>query len=68
MHFQVITRFTAILTFFLGISMAGPLLVSLIHKDGSTRALLLSMLITSCVGLIIFLCTRNQKDFEQLYS
>ena len=54
MHPRIITRFVAILVLFLGISMAFPLLVSLIYEDGSARALLISMLISSCVGLIFF--------------
>ena len=36
MHPRIITRFVAILILFLGISMALPLLVSLIYDDGST--------------------------------
>jgi trk system potassium uptake protein TrkH len=62
MHFRVITRFIGILTIFLGISMAGPLLVSVMYKDNSTWALLLSALITSTVGLILLISTRNQQD------
>lgn len=62
MHFRVITRFIGILTIFLGISMAGPLLVSVMYKDNSTWALLLSALITSSVGLILLISTRNQED------
>jgi trk system potassium uptake protein TrkH len=62
MQFRVITRFIAILVFFLGISMAGPLLVSFIYNDGSTRALLFSMAITSLIGIILFLCTKKPGD------
>ena len=61
MHLRVITRFVAILILFLGISMGAPLLVSIIYWDSSTWALLLSMLITSFVGLILFVSTRNQE-------
>ena len=61
MHFFIITRFVAILIFFLGISMGAPLLVSIIYRDGSTWALLLSMFITSFVGLIFFVSTKNQE-------
>ena len=59
MHVRVVTRFIAILIFFLGISMGAPLLVSLVYHDGSTRALLLAMLITTCIGFILFLSTKN---------
>ena len=62
MHPRIITRFVAILVLFLGISMALPLLVALIYDDGSTRALLFSMLISSCVGLIFFLLTRGKES------
>ena len=62
MHFRVITRFIAILILFLGISMGAPLLVSIIYQDSSTRALLLSMLITCCIGLILFFATRSQAN------
>ncbi len=62
MNLRVITRFVAILTLFLGISMGAPLMVSLIHREGSTWALLLSMLITSSVGLILFVSTRNKEE------
>ncbi|NQU14590.1 MAG: TrkH family potassium uptake protein [Desulfobacteraceae bacterium] len=62
MHLRVITRFVAILVFSLGISMSAPLLVSLIYGDGSTQALIASMLITSSVGLLLFLFTRNQEN------
>ena len=62
MHFRIITRFIAALIFFLGVSMALPLLVSLFYKDGSTRALLLSMFITTLIGLILFFFTKKQED------
>ncbi len=62
MQFRVITRFIAILVFFLGFSMAGPLLVSFIYDDGSTRALLLSAGITSLTGIILFLFTKKPGD------
>jgi len=55
-------RFNAILICFLGVSMALPLLVSLLYKDGSTRALLLSMFITALIGLILFFFTKKQED------
>jgi len=62
MHPRVITRFVAILVLFLGISMAFPLLVSLFYEDGSARALLISMLISSCFGLTFFLLTREKES------
>ena len=62
MQFRVITRFIAILVFFLGISMTGPLLVSFIYNDTSTLALLYSTAITSLTGIILFLCTKRPED------
>ena len=44
--------------------MALPLLVSFIYDDGSTRALLFSMLISSSVGLIFFLLTREKESLH----
>jgi trk system potassium uptake protein TrkH len=64
MHFQIITRFLALLILFLGISMAAPLMISLFFKDGSSRSLLLSMLITSLSGLALFTCTRKQEGLQ----
>jgi trk system potassium uptake protein TrkH len=62
MHPRIITRFVAILVLFLSISMVLPLLVSLIYDDGSTRALLFSILISCSVGLIFFLLTRGKES------
>ena len=62
MQFRVITRFIAILVFFLGISMTGPLLVSFIYNDTSTLALLYSTAITSLTGIILFFCTKKPED------
>ena len=62
MQIRLITRFIAILILFLGISMALPLLTSLIYKDGSTRPLVLSMLITVFSGLIVFFFTKKQEN------
>ncbi len=62
MHLRVITRFVAILVFSLGISMSAPLVVSLIYGDGSTRALIASMLITSSVGLLLFIFTKRRGN------
>ncbi len=62
MHVLIITRFIALLILFLGLFMALPLLISILYKDGSTWPLLLSMLITTLTGLIIFLFTKKQKD------
>jgi trk system potassium uptake protein TrkH len=59
MHPGVITRFIGILLFFLGLSMLGPLLVSLIFRDGSAGAILLSAMATSLTGGILFLATRK---------
>ena len=62
MHVRVITRFIAILIFFLGLSMAGPLLVAFLFKDKSMHAILASLIITSLTGLIILVFTRNPES------
>jgi len=64
MHFRIITRFIAILVLFLGISMVLPLSVSLIENDGSTRAFLVSLLISSFVGLIFYLPAKTKQDTQ----
>jgi trk system potassium uptake protein TrkH len=64
MHFRIITRFLALLILFLGISMAAPLMISVFFRDGSSRSLLLSMLITSLSGLTLFTCARKQEDLQ----
>ncbi|MCD6562233.1 MAG: TrkH family potassium uptake protein [Deltaproteobacteria bacterium] len=62
MHFLIITRFIAILIFFLGISMGAPVLASIIHQDGCTIELLISTLITTVFGLILFLFIKSIKS------
>lgn len=59
MHPGVVTRFVGILLFFLGLSMLGPLAVSLIYRDGSTDAILQSAMAASVIGGILFLATRK---------
>lgn len=61
MHSQQIFRFIGILLFFLGLSMACPLLVSVLYDDGAQRPLIYSMLITSGVGILLFFLTRRGK-------
>lgn len=62
MHVRIITRFIAILILFLGLSMAGPLLVAFLFKDRSIYALLVSLIITSLTGLILLVCTRRPES------
>jgi trk system potassium uptake protein TrkH len=62
MHPQLILRFIGILIFFLGVSMAGPLLVSLIYGDGGTWSILYSMLITSGIGFLCYIVTKKNKE------
>jgi trk system potassium uptake protein TrkH len=64
MHGQPIFRFIGILIFFLGVSMVAPLLVSLIYGDGSTLALLYSMLATSAAGLLCFISTKKDEQTQ----
>jgi len=62
MHFRQIFRLIGILNFFLGLSMAAPLCVSLIYSDGSFAPFLYSILITSGSGLIVFLLTKTSDS------
>ncbi len=62
MHIRIITRFIAILILFLGLSMAGPLLVAFLSKDSSIYAFLFSLIITSLTGLVLLVCTRNPES------
>jgi len=62
MHVRIITRFIAILILFLGLSMAGPLLVAFLFKDRSIHALLVSLIITSLTGLILLACTSSSES------
>lgn len=62
MHIRIITRFIAILLLFLGLSMAGPLLVAFLFKDRSIHGLLISLIITSLTGLILLVCTKNPES------
>jgi len=62
MHVRVIIRFIAILILFLGLCMAGPLLVSFLFEDGSTSAILTSIAVTFVSALILFVATRHQED------
>ena len=61
MNPRTVLRCIGILNLFLGLSMAVPLLVSVIYQDGSTKALFNSMLITCGIGLLLFLITRKNK-------
>ncbi len=53
-----------ILILFLGLSMAVPAGVSVVFQDGSTRALVLSMIIAAGVGLVVFLTTRGREEMR----
>ena len=61
MHFQHILRFIGILVLFLGLSMAAPLLISFIYKDGITKALFYAMVITAAIGAALFLFTKKEE-------
>lgn len=64
MHYKVIARFIAILLIFLGISMAAPLLVSVIYRDGSTFPILWSLTVTSLFGLMLFICSWGKNSTQ----
>lgn len=62
MHPRIIIRFLAWVILFLGGSMALPLAVSVIYRDGSSIALLLSMSLTVLMGLTLFFSGRRPID------
>ena len=62
MHFQRVLRFMGILILFLGASMAAPLGVSFIYRDGSWLDLIYSILITCGIGLLLFLGSEKEED------
>ena len=64
MHLSHVIRFTGILIFFLGVSMAAPLLVSFFYNDGSTSALLYSMIITSGIGILFFIGSKRDGEIH----
>jgi trk system potassium uptake protein TrkH len=61
MHFRHVFRLIGLLVFFLGLSMAAPVLVSLLYKDGSTWAFGYSMAFTCSAGLLMFVATRGEE-------
>lgn len=62
MNFRLVSYLVAVLVFYLGLSMSLPLIVSLYYHDGSTGALLLSLLTACGLGGGIFLLTRGHQD------
>jgi trk system potassium uptake protein TrkH len=62
MHPWLVLRLVGSLAFFLGISMAAPLAVSLIIEDGAASAHLYSLAITCGSGLILLLPSKWNKD------
>lgn len=64
MNPYLIIRFVGILVLFLGLSMIFPLSVSFLYKDGSSQALLWSMVITSGIGFLVFLLTKKEKESQ----
>ena len=61
MHFRRVFRLIGLLVFFLGLSMAIPVLVSLLYKDGSTWALGYSMAFTCSAGLLMYVAARREE-------
>jgi len=64
MNLHHVFRFVGVLIFFMGVFMAAPLLVSVIYEDGCTLALFYSMLITAGAGLLLFICTKKDKETQ----
>lgn len=68
MNIRLIARFNGLLFFFLGLSMGLPLAVSLLSKDGGVFPLSAAMGITTGVGLLLYLATRNRKETEPVLN
>lgn len=51
-----------ILIVFLGLAMITPLLVSILYKDGSSRALLMAICISVFSGSVLYFVTERQRD------
>lgn len=62
MNYRLISRLIAILIICLGISMIAPLVVSLVHSDGSEKAFVFSMAVTCTLGMIIFALAGKPSD------
>lgn len=63
MNFRLIFYLVAVVVFYLGLSMGLPLLAALYYNDGSTPAILISMLVTCGLGGIVFLMTRGHEEY-----
>jgi trk system potassium uptake protein TrkH len=61
MNPKIILRFIGILLIFLGLSMAVPLIVSIIYAEESIWALFYSLLITVSAGFLLFIGTKKNK-------
>ncbi len=59
MHLNLIFRFIGILIIFLGVSMAAPLVVSIIYGDGASLGILYSLLATSFIGILLMIGTKK---------
>jgi trk system potassium uptake protein TrkH len=61
MRWNYVFYMVGILTFFLGVVMAVPLLCGLFFNDASVVPLMKSMAITTAVGVILYICCRGPK-------
>lgn len=64
MNFLKIIHITGILNLFLGLSMLIPLGISLIFHDGSAIGMLNSFIITSVIGIILYVASRTKDTFS----
>jgi len=59
MRWQYVSRIIGILLIFLGFSMVFPMVCSLIYRDGTQMALLISMGITIAAGGLLYMVARK---------
>ncbi|VBB42527.1 Trk system potassium uptake protein TrkH [uncultured Desulfatiglans sp.] len=61
MHWRIIVKLSAVLAFFLGLSMLGPILASLYYQDGASSGVFFAMLVTAGSGLAGYLISRKTE-------
>lgn len=62
MNLNHVLRYVGMLILFLGISMIAPLVVSIVYQDGSSYAVLYSMLTALFIGFVILILFKKNKE------
>jgi trk system potassium uptake protein TrkH len=64
MHYKILFRFVAFLIIFLAVSMVAPLIAALFFKDGSSKPIILSIIVTALSGLLLWVATKSPEDIQ----